>query len=55
MNVHLRLLPVGDELQYLDEELSKAFPPHFALQLHLVTAETASVNLPLHGNAEDGN
>lgn len=23
--------PVGDELEYLDEELAKAFPPHFAL------------------------
>lgn len=23
--------PVGDELEYLDEELAEAFPPHFAL------------------------
>lgn len=27
----LQVLPVSDELQYLDEELAKAFPPHFAL------------------------
>lgn len=30
--------PVSDELENLDEELAEAFPPHFALQLHLVAA-----------------
>lgn len=40
--MQLRLLPVSDELEYLDEELAKAFPPHFALQLHLVTADLDS-------------
>lgn len=29
-------LPVGHELQNLYEELPQAFPPHLALQLHLI-------------------
>lgn len=34
-----RPLPVGHELQNLDEELPQAFPPHLAFQLHLVAGE----------------
>lgn len=32
-------LPIGHELQNLNEELPQAFPPHLAFQLHFVAGE----------------